>query len=142
MTTAGDEFDRLPPDARERLEAFARALERVHVDDLVLHVARRRGGEHRRVVERAALLAREAALEGPIDAARGALVEAVLRELAGAQLRVGVFGINTTLNQGPTDERVRVLRSLGDAVTALVLWERLDAADRSELLGLWDRLLP
>jgi len=43
---------------------------------------------------------------------------------------------------GTTDDRVRVLRSLGDAVTALVLWDRLDDADRFELLGQWARLLP
>jgi len=43
---------------------------------------------------------------------------------------------------GPTDDRVRVARSLGEAVTAIVLEDHLDREDHAELLGLWDRLLP
>jgi hypothetical protein len=37
---------------------------------------------------------------------------------------------------------VRIARSLGEAVTALVLGDRLDADDSGELLGFSDRLLP
>jgi hypothetical protein len=39
------------------------------------------------------------------------------------------------------DAALRIARSLGDAVTALVLGDRLAAADSAELPGLWDRLL-
>jgi hypothetical protein len=34
------------------------------------------------------------------------------------------------------------MQSLGDVVSALVLWGHLDPGDRAELLGLWDRFLP
>ena len=140
MTTAGDPSARLPAEARARLEAFARALERIHVDDLPLHVASHREPGHRRAIERAALAARTGRLDDVVDWTRRALAEGIVREYANARLRVGIAGLNTSPGFG--DDELRVLESLADAVTAIVLWDRIDAADRSELLGLWDRLLP
>jgi hypothetical protein len=142
MTSAGDALEGLPAEARDRLEAFANAVDRVHVDDLLLHVGRRRQPGHRRSVERAALIAREAGLEAGVEEAKRLLNEAMLRTFSERQLRVWIGGVNMVPSSGPTDDRIRILESLGDAVTALVLWERLDAADRAELLGLWARLLP
>jgi hypothetical protein len=135
-------LDGLPPDARARLDVFAGALEHVHVDDLVLYSARLRQPRHRRAVERAAFDARQAGLDAAIEAARSTLGEGVAREYASAMVRVSFIGLNSAPGLGPTDDRVQVMRSIGDAVTAIVLWERLDADDRSELLGLWARLLP
>jgi hypothetical protein len=134
-------LDRLPADARDRLEALARAVDRIHVDDLVLHVARRRQPRHRRAVETAELAAVESGLVEPIAAARRLILEGVLRTYANAQLRVGIAGVNP-LGGGAVDDRVRVAESLSEATTALVLWDRLDADTRAELLGLWDRVLP
>ena len=91
---AGDALERLPADARARLDQFARAL------------------------------------------------ESVLREFAHAQLRVSYVGVNSVPGLGSTDEGVRMMRSLGDAVAGIVLWDRLAVHDRDELLGLWSRLLP
>jgi hypothetical protein len=142
MTTEGDALDGLPDDARERLDAFARALERIHVDDLPLHVARRRQPRHRRAVETAELVAIESGLDGAIRRARHAMIEGVIREYAAAQIRVSFAGLNSVGGGGPVEERVRVAESIADAVTALVLWDRLDAAERGELVGLWERLLP
>jgi hypothetical protein len=146
MTGSGEALDGrpadLPDDARTRLDAFARAVERIHVDDLPLHVERRRGGAHRRAVEAAELVAIENGLDGAVRAARHAMIEGLMRVYAAATLRVGYAGINAVGGGGPVEDRVRVAESVADAVTALVLWERLDAADRGELLGLWDRLLP
>lgn len=142
MTAAGDALEGLPADARDRLKAFANAVDRVHVDDLLLHVGRRRQPGHRRAVERAALVAREAGLEAGVEEAKRRLNEAMLRTFSERQLRVWIGGVNSVPTSGPTDDRIRILESLGDAVTALVLWERLDVADQEELLGLWARLLP
>lgn len=136
-----DPLDRLPPEARQRLERFGAALERVHVDDLPLYAIRRRGPERRRSVERAAMLAAEAGLTEGVEAARSALTEYVTMAYANAQYRASFAGLNTAPGLGPTDDRVRVLRSIGDAVSALVLDGALDEADRAELLGAWDRLL-
>jgi hypothetical protein len=142
MTDVLDALDRLPPAARSRLELFGRALERVHVDDLPLYTTRQRQPAHRRAVEAAALRAREAGLDDAIDAARTRLIDHVSHEYAAAQLRVSFVGLNSVPGLGPTDDRVRVMRSIGDAATAIVLWDEIDAADRAELLGLWARLLP
>jgi hypothetical protein len=139
---AGDALDRLPADARARLEAFARALDRIHVDDLSLHVARRRQPRHRRAVEAAVLVARETGLGDVVGAARRAVLDGVLRAYADAALRVSYVGLNPVGGGGSVEDRVRIAESITDAVTGIVLWERLDADVRGELLGLWDRLLP
>jgi len=142
MTDVADALDRLPPDARARLDGFAKALERVHVDDLPLYTNRRHQPAHRRALEAAALVARTDGLDESVEAARRALIDGILREYAGALYWVSWGGMNPPPGLGPTDDRVRVLRSLGEAVMAIVLWERLDAVDQTELLGLWARLLP
>ena len=141
MSRPEDALDRHPADARQRLEALARAVDRIHVDDLVLHVARRRGPRHRRAVETAELVAVRNGLVEPIAAARRLILEGVLRSYANAGLRVGVAGVNP-LGGGAVDDRVRVAESLSEAKKALVLWDPLDADPRAELLGLWERLLP
>jgi hypothetical protein len=137
-----DALDALPADARSRLEQFTRALERIHVDDLPLYAVRPRQPDHRRAVETAALATREARLDEPLAAARVAVMEYLARTYATAQFRTSVIGLNTAPGLGPTDDRVRVMRSLGDVVTALVAWDTLDESDRSELLGAWAKLLP
>ena len=142
MTAAGDALDRLPADARARLEAFAGALERLHVDDLPLYVARVRQPRHRRAVEQAELVAIELGRADGVRAARDVVVAGLMRMLADRQLRVWIGGLNMAPNLGPVDERVRIAESVADAVTALALGDHLDDDVRAELLGLWDRLLP
>jgi len=144
MTTVEsvDPLDRLPDDARQRLDGFTRALDRVNLDDLPLYVARLRQPRHRRAVETAELVAIEGGLADTVDAARRVVIEQLIRGFAESQFRVWIGGVKMTPDMGPVDERVRVASSLGDAVTALVLGDRLDAADSGELLGLWSRLVP
>jgi hypothetical protein len=139
--TRADPLDGLAPEERARLETFRRAVERLHVDDLPLYAVRPRQPRHRRAVETAALIATEAGLTATTDAARAAMTEFIAAEYASAQLRTSWLGLNSAPSLGPTDDRVRVLQSISDAVTALVLWDRLDASDRGELLGVWERLL-
>jgi hypothetical protein len=143
VTEAEDSVEalaRLAPEARERLGAFSRALDRINVEDMPLYVARARQPRHRRAVETAELVAIESGLVDVVDAARHALIEAVFREFGARQFRVWVGGEAMAPNLGPVDERLRIAASLGEAVTALVLGDRLDAADSAELLGLWPRL--
>ena len=141
MSTAGDALERLPADARGRLETFARALDGIHIDDLPLHVARRRQPRHRRAVETAELVAIESGLVDQVAAARRVILDQVLRAFADAGFRVSYVGLNP-VGGAPVEDRVRIAESIAEAVTALVLWDRLDADTRGELLGLWDRLLP
>jgi hypothetical protein len=139
--TAPDELDSLSVPARERLERFAAALERVHVDDLPLYAVRARQPAHRRAVERAAVRAAEAGLTAAIEAASSVVTSYVSRAYANAQFRTAYVGLNTAPGLGPADDRVGVMRSLNDAVTAIVLDDALDAADHAELVGGWARLL-
>lgn len=139
--SVADDLAALPADARGRLERFAAALERVHVDDLPLHALRTRDAEHRRAIERAALAAASAGLTDAMEAASSAVTGYVARTYANAQFRTAYLGLNTAPGLGPTDDRVRVMRSLHDAVSAIVLDDAPDAADHAQLLGGWSRLL-
>lgn len=136
-----DGLDDLPDDARRRLDAFTRAVDRIDVDRLRTLVAEPVEPRHRRAVETAELVAIESGLEAVVDAARRVVVETLIREFGVRQLRVWVGGVAMAPNVGPAEERVAIARSLGDAVTAIVLGSRLDPADAAELLGLWARLL-
>lgn len=138
--TSEEALAALSAEARADLERFAAALERVHVDDLPLFAVRPRQPAHRRAVEAAAVAARERRLEAAVDAARGAVIEYVVRRYGAAQLRTAYVGLNTASGLGPTEDRVRVMRSIGDAVTAMALGEAIDASDRAELLGAWARV--
>ncbi len=135
-------LDGLPPVARAQLESFTRALERLPVDDLPLYAVRTHGPEHLRSVDTAADVALGAGLAGPIRAAQEVLAAYVDRIYANAQLQTSIAGLNTAPGLGPIEDRVRVARSLGDAVTAIVLGDALDEADQAELMGAWDRLIP
>jgi hypothetical protein len=144
MTTAEDSSDaiaELPADALGRLEAFSRALDRLDVDDLPLYVGRVRQPRHRRAVENAELVAIESGLVEAVDAARRIVIEAIIRQFGERQFRVWVGGIAMAPGMGPVDERVQIARSLGEAVMAIALGDRLAADDAAELLGLWARLL-
>jgi hypothetical protein len=142
VTVADDALDRLPSDARDRLRSFVAALDRVHVDDLSLYVARRRQPRHRRAVEAAELVAAESGLRDVVAAARHAALDGLMRTYVDASLRVSYVGLNPVGGGGSVEDRVRVAESVSDAITAIVLGDRLDAHVRGELLGLWDRLLP
>jgi hypothetical protein len=132
-----DSLDGLSPDARRRLETFAAALERLQVDDLPLYAVKPREPDHQRALEAAAQASQAAGLDEAIEAARDAIADYVARAYGNAQYRTGYIAMNSAPGLGPTDDRVRVMRSLGDAVTALVLGDALDEADRAELLGAW-----
>jgi hypothetical protein len=142
MTTAGSALDRLPRDTRERLNAFAAALDRVPTEDLPMYVASVREPAHQRALETAELVAIEGGLKDAVAAARRAIEDAMVR-LSGQSLRSsGILGVTMPTTVGSVSDTARVFRSLEDAVTAIVLGDQLEAADRDELLGLWDRLLP
>jgi hypothetical protein len=145
MTTTVDSSDGLaglPADARTRLDGFSRALDRLNVEDLPLYVARVRQPRHRRAVETAELVAIESGLVETVDAVRRVVIEQIMGRFGDSQFQVWMGGVKLAPNAGSVDERVQIARSLGDAVTAMVLGDRLEAHDLDELLGLWSRLLP
>jgi hypothetical protein len=138
---AGDALAALPASARARLERFSAALERVGVAELALYAIRPREPRHEQAREAAAEIARERRLEPALDAARQSIVGYVARAYREAGLRLSYFGPSPSAGYGVTDERVLVMRSLGDAVTAVALGDALDEDAQAELLGAWDALV-
>jgi hypothetical protein len=134
-------LDRLPPDARTRLESLAAAIERISIEELPLYAVRVEQPDHGHAVEAATLMARESGMRAAIEAAQAAMLDFIARLYSAAPNRFGIGG-EVVANLGRPDDRVRVMQTLSDAVSALVLDERLREADRTELLGEWARLLP
>jgi hypothetical protein len=137
-----DPLPSLPRDARKALDQFAQAIERVPLENLQLYADRRFDDEHIRVVEEAKRVADEAGLTDGIRAAQRALTEGVVQMYGSVQMRGTILGTNIAPPPGTNEDRIRMLESLGDAVTATVLGDRLDPDDHAEMLGLWARLLP
>ena len=136
-----DAIERLPADARRRLQAFAGALERIRLEDLPLYAVRSDEPAHGEAVERGQSAAAVGGLDGAVEEAREGLDSYLERVYANAQFRNSGAALQWgTL--GTTDERLRITRSLGDAAAGLVLWDALDETDRAELLGEWAKLLP
>jgi hypothetical protein len=134
-------LDRLPADARSRLESLGSAIERISIEDLPLYAVRVQQPDHGRAVEAAAVVAGESGMTAAVQAAQSAMLDFVARLYSAAPNRFGIGG-EVVANLGRPDDRVRVMQTLGDAVAALVLHERLRQTDRTELLGEWARLLP
>ena len=136
-----DAIERLPADARGRLQAFAAALERIRLEDLPLYAVQTVEPAHGATVERARAAAAASGLDGAVDVARDGLTSYLERVYADAQFRSSGAALQWG-SLGTLEERMRLTQSLGDAAAAVVLWEQLDEADRAEMLGEWARLLP
>jgi hypothetical protein len=141
VPSGGDALDALPADARDRLEAFSEALEKINVGDLALYAPPSNQADRDRAADAAAAVARERGLEPAIEAAREAILDYVGRMYQNAMMRIGFMGTTPASGFGQDDDQVRVMRSLGDAVTAIVLGDALDEADQGQLLGEWDSLI-
>ena len=131
----------LPPDIRRRLAMFADRLERLRVDDLPMYAVRAIEPEHGRVVDEAELRAIESGRERVIEAARTSVADFIAGMFANAQYRPTMVGLNWGQSAGTTDDRVRIVVTLREAVTAIALWDVLDESDRAELLGAWANLI-
>ena len=141
MPDPSEPFESLPRDARARLVGFMTALERINAGDLTLYAVRVRDAEHDRAVAAAAEAAHARHLQPQLEAARAAVIDYVTHAYQVGMMRDGYVGPTTSTGFGRTDDRVRAMRSLADAVTAVVLDDALDDADRAELMGAWDGLM-
>ena len=130
----------LPGDARERLDAFTAALERVNVGDLSLYALPGDEAEIDRARRAALDVARERGLEPALEAARHEVLAFVADDYRETAAGLGYVGAGPSVGFGADDDRLRVMQSLADAVIAIVLDDALDEADRAELIGAWDRL--
>jgi hypothetical protein len=116
------------------------ALERIEVGDLALYAVRPDEVAHARAVAAATEVARERHLGPQVDAARAAAIDYVTRAYQRAIMRVSYVGPTTATGFGAANDQVHVMQSLADAVTAVVLDDALDEADRAELIGAWSAL--
>ena len=131
----------LPASARERIDAFGSALERLNVGDLTLYAINPIQPDHDRAVKAAAAIARDLGLEAAIESVRRDVLAYVERAYQNAMMRISYMGTAPGTGFGAADDRVRVMRSLSDAVIAVVLGDALEDGDRRQLLGQWDALL-
>lgn len=137
-----DAIDRLPGSVRRRLAAFSGKVERVRLEDLPLYAATPDGrAEHQQALDSAERAAAESGRGRAVEVARSSVGEFLLRFYGDSQYRPTWVGLNWGQSLGTTDDRVRVMRSLGEAVAALVLWDVLTEGQRDELLGPWAALV-
>ncbi len=136
----GDAVNLLPDVARRRLQSFAGRLERIRIEDLPMYVVRPIEPGHGEAIERALTAAAANGLARAIEEARSAMINFVERQFSDALYRPTRGGLNWGIGLGPTEDRIKVARSLGEAVGAVVLWDTLDEPDRAELLGPWANL--
>lgn len=141
MPDRDDPLAALPADARQRFDAFTTALDRVNVGDMTLYAIPGDEAELDRARQTAHGVARERGLEPALEAARREVLEFVADSYREVAARLGYQGTAPTIGFGPDEDRLRVMQSLADAVTAVVLGDALEEADRAELLGGWADLL-
>jgi hypothetical protein len=133
-------LDYLPPGSGDRLTRFARAFERLSVDQYALFAA---------ADPDAGLRARaRESVEHLIG--RGSRHEAVTTAVAEfrnwATLAFSRLGglddvvLGSRPSAGQPRDQVRFLETLEPAVVALILWDLLPLEDRDELLGPWHDL--
>jgi hypothetical protein len=136
-----DALASLPADARTRLDAFFDALGQINVGDMTIYAASPIQPGHDLAVRTAESAADGLGLEAAVAATKEAAADYVARAYQNAMMRISYMGTMTATGFGEAADQVRVMRSLQDAVTALVLWEALDEGSRDELLGPWVALV-
>jgi hypothetical protein len=136
-----DPLLRLPAPERARVARFLDRLERTRVDVMVTLAARPSDERaHAEAVERAEVAARESVRAAAIERVRADADEWVVRLYNRSTNQPGWYEANWG-RPGSGADRANLAASLGEALTALVLWDRLDDADRDELLGPFAALL-
>jgi hypothetical protein len=124
------------------LETFLQRVDRIRAEDLLLRSARPRdAAAHASALEAAADAARSSGLDRRVRDARHAIDEWVVDLFNRSTVQPGWWEANWG-RPGTIEDRANLARSLGEAVTAILLGDRLDAGDRDELLGAWADLAP
>ena len=127
--------------AGERLEAFARALDRVRVDDLLAFAASPFDEDALYRARAEAETAARRTGRGPSIAEAGGRVEAYVLTLFNAStLQPGWMEANWG-RPGSAADRAQLARSLRDAVTAISLEDVLTDGAAAALIGPWAALL-
>lgn len=122
------------------IEAFWARLERLRVEDMLALAARPLDeAAHAEALERAREAAARAGLTATIDEATADVDDWVVRLFNRSTLQPGWLEANWG-RPGSIADRANLAASLSEVVIALVLGNRIDEADRDELLGAWGEL--
>jgi hypothetical protein len=122
---------------RRPLETFWRRLERLRVEDMLARSARPTDeASHGRALAAAREAASRDGVAGAIRAATADIDDWVVRLFNRSTVQPGWMEANWG-RPGSVADRANLAASLGEAVTALLLAERLPDHDRDELLGAW-----
>jgi hypothetical protein len=123
------------------LDRFWQRLERLRVEDMVALAARPLDGSaHDVALERARGAAREWGLDAVIVAASADIDDWVVSMFNRSTVQPGWYEANWG-RPGSATDRANLAQSLGEAATAILLGDRIDSADRDELVGPWAALL-
>jgi hypothetical protein len=124
------------------LEAFLQRVERLRAEELLVRTARPTDeAAHASAVAAAAEAARFSGRDRAVQDARRTIDEWVIGLFNRSTVQPGWYEANWG-RPGTTEDRANLAHSLGEAVTALLLADRLDPGDRDELLGAWADLVP
>ena len=124
------------------LETFLQRVDRIRAEDLLIRAARPRdAAAHASALEAATNAAGSSGLDRRVRDARHAIDEWVVDLFNRSTVQPGWWEANWGRPE-TIEDRANLAHSLGEAITAILLGDRLDAGDRDELLGAWADLAP
>jgi hypothetical protein len=132
---------RFPRRVRDRLAAFAEAVDGVPNNDLAMFATRPLdSAAHDAARATADRLAAERAWQDGMAALRALAINWIQERIDDPTAWAGIAGRRGDGLSTQVDDLRRVTQSLADAFRAVALWDELDEADRDELLGPWGSL--
>jgi hypothetical protein len=133
---------RFPRGIRDRLEAFAQAVDSVPNDSVAMFAARSLDSERHDEARAAAdRIATERGWEAGIAALRGLAIDWVEQRMDDPSAWLGALGTRADGLSMRSEDLGRAGQSLADAFRAVALWDDLDEARRDELVGPWASLV-
>ena len=140
MLDPTEQVARLPSAVRQRLEAFALALESISTEQVLLLGARpleTEAHEHARAVADERI--QWHGWQEPVLSMRNDLLQWMIRRFSQIPRSevVPFAGVPETLQVA---DSMRIGQSLADALRAIVVWDEIDEAYRDELIGAWAAL--
>lgn len=133
---------RFPRRIRDRLDAFAEAVDALPADAIRLYATRPLDPTaHDTARDTADRIACEHAWGDAVAALRSLAIDWVDSRLRDPQAGLAWTGARNEAFSTRTGDLALAAQSLTDAFRAVALWDELDEADRDELLGPWGSLV-
>ena len=137
-----DSFQRLPSTVRNRLEAFAEALDSISTEQLTLLGARPLDSDtHERARAAADEQIQWHGWQEALASIRHSLLQWMVRRFVSMSSRADWGQVGLMRENLRIGDEMRIGQSLADALRAIVVWDEIDEAYRDELLGTWAALI-